>query len=144
MTQQLAVARPDLRILILSMHDDPRYVTRAKRVGAHGYLLKSTVDRDLLTACYAALEGSPFLEPAAPGPAAIHPAADVEDASLTPREVQIVALIAGGETSRQIAQRLTISTKTVERHRENVMAKLQIHNRAELTRYAVRQGLVDA
>ncbi len=143
-TQQLSVKRPELRILILSMYDDPRYVARARRVGAHGYLLKSTVDRDLLAACYAALDGSPFLEPAAPGLAAIPPAADADDAGLTPREVQIVALIAAGETSRQIAERLTISPKTVERHRENVMAKLHLHNRAELTRYAVRQGLVDA
>ncbi len=63
---------------------------------------------------------------------------------MTARETQIVALIAAGNTSREIAEQLTISTKTVERHRDNLMAKLDIHNRAELTRYAIRHGIADA
>ena len=65
-TQQLVAARPTLRVLILSMYDDPRYVKRAQRVGAHGYLLKSTVDRDLITACQAVLAGAAFVQPQAP------------------------------------------------------------------------------
>jgi DNA-binding NarL/FixJ family response regulator len=144
-TQQLVAARPTLRVLILSMYDDPRYIKRARRVGAHGYLLKSTVDRELLSACRAVLAGGAFVQPQAPPVSQpIPPAADAEDGILTARETQVVALIAAGRTSREIAEQLTISTKTVDRHRDNVMAKLEIHNRAELTRYAIRAGIATA
>ncbi len=142
--QQLTTARRDLRILILSMYDDPRYVKQARRVGAHGYLLKSTVDRDLLSACRTVLEGGEFVEPRTADRPPLEPPREVDAGPLTARETQIVALIAAGNTSREIAEQLTISTKTVERHRDNLMAKLDIHNRAELTRYAIRHGIADA
>lgn len=142
--QQLATARRDLRILILSMYDDPRYVKQARGVGAHGYLLKSTVDRDLLSACRTVLEGGEFVEPRMADRPPLEPPREVDAGPLTARETQIVALIAAGNTSREIAEQLTISTKTVERHRDNLMAKLDIHNRAELTRYAIRNGIADA
>lgn len=142
--QQLVSNRPRLKILILSMYDDPRYVNRARKVGAHGYLLKSTVDRELLSACHTVLAGGAFVEPQVAERPPIEPPREIENGTLTARETQIVALIAAGNTSREIADQLTISTKTVERHRDNLMAKLDIHNRAELTRYAIRHGISEA
>lgn len=147
--RDLARAHPGLRLLILSMHDDEQYFFQALRAGASGYVLKSAADRDLVEACRAAMRGEPYLYPAAA-------AALVRDylerdgpdgrglaGPLTPREEQVLKLIAEAHTSQQIADTLVISVKTVERHRANILEKLGMSDRVELTRYAIRRGLVE-
>ncbi len=145
----LAQDRPHLRVLMLSMHDNEQYLFEALKAGASGYVLKSAADRDLVGACRAVLRGEPFLYPT--GIAALirdflDRARDGEalpSDPLTPRELEVVKLVAEAHTSEQIAQMLGISRKTVERHRERVLAKLGMRDRVELTRYAIRRGLVE-
>lgn len=147
--RELRRRAPDVRILLLSIYDNDQYFLEALRVGAAGYVLKSVADRDLVQACRAAMRGEPFVHPGTmtrlveeylyrartgdPVPARV----------LTPREEQIVKLIAEGHSSKEIADALVISVKTVERHRENVLAKLGVRDRLALTRYAIRHGLVE-
>ncbi len=147
--REIARERPEARVLMLSMHDDEEYLFDALAAGAAGYVLKTSVDRDLVDACRAALRGEPFLYPrgvraivrehlerARRGePAKVEP--------LTAREQQIVALIAQARTNDEIAAELGISKKTVGRHRANILEKLGMHDRVQLTRYAVRRRLVD-
>ena len=141
--------RPDLRLLMLSMHDNEQYLFEALKAGAAGYVLKSAADRDLVEACRATMRGEPFLYPAAVT-ALIrdhldHVAEGDEPREiLTPRELEIVKLIAEAHSSKEIAQMLVISIKTVERHRANILEKLGMRDRVELTRYAIRRGLVEA
>jgi DNA-binding NarL/FixJ family response regulator len=148
--QELSRRRPQLRILILTMHDNEQYFFEALKAGASGYVLKSAPNRDLVEACRAAMRGEPFLYPAAVTALirdyldrASHGEAAPED-PLTPRELEVVKLIAEGHTSEEIAARLVISKKTVDRHRANILEKLGMRNRVELTRYAIRRGLVQA
>ena len=147
--RQLAERRPDLRILILSMHDNERYFFEALRAGASGYVLKSVADRELVEACRATMRGEPFLYPGAVKALvreylqrARH-GESMSDDPLTPRESEIVKLVAEGYSSREIARTLTISEKTVERHRANVLEKLGLRDRVALTRYAIRWGLIE-
>ena len=140
---------PGLRVLMLSMHDSEQYLYEALRAGASGYVLKSAADRDLVEACRAAMRGEPFLYPAAVT-ALIRDYLDRARAGdeppgdpLTPREVEILKLIAEAWTSDRIALELGISKRTVDRHRENLLAKLGMRDRVELTRYAIRRGLVE-
>jgi DNA-binding NarL/FixJ family response regulator len=146
---ELSRRRPELRVLILSMHDSEQYLYEALRAGAAGYVLKSVADRDLVEACRAAMRGEPFLYPGAVR-ALIRDYLEraragepLREDPLTPREVEIVQLIAESHTSRDIAELLTISEKTVERHRANILEKLGLRDRVELTRYAIRRGLVE-
>jgi DNA-binding NarL/FixJ family response regulator len=147
--REIARRRPELRILILSMHDNERYFFEALRAGASGYVLKAAADRDLVEACRATMRGEPFLYPDAVT-ALIRDYLDraregelpPED-PLTPRESEIVKLIAEGHSSKQIAELLVISDKTVERHRANVLEKLGLRDRVDLTRYAIRRGLIE-
>jgi DNA-binding NarL/FixJ family response regulator len=147
--RELARRRPDLRILILSMHDNERYFFEALRAGASGYVLKAAADRDLVEACRAAMRGEPFLYPAAVTALIrdyLERARDGEmppEDPLTPRESEVVKLIAEGHSSRDIAALLVISDKTVERHRANILEKLGLRDRVDLTRYAIRRGLVE-
>jgi len=146
--RRLAEHRPDLRVLILSMHDNEEFFFEALRAGASGYVLKSAADEDLLAACRAALRGEPFLYPRAID-ALIRAflesgGREGSEDPLTPRETEVVKLIAEGHTSREIGEVLSISEKTVERHRANILEKLGLRDRVALTRYAVRRGLVDA
>jgi DNA-binding NarL/FixJ family response regulator len=139
--------RPDLKVLILSMHDNEEFFFEALRAGASGYVLKSAADSDLVEACRAALRGEPFIYPRAVG-ALIRAFLENPDQAraadpLTPRESEVVKLIAEGHTSREIGELLTISEKTVERHRANVLEKLGLRDRVALTRYAVRRGLIE-
>ena len=141
--------RPELRVLILSMYDNEQYFFEALKAGASGYVLKSAANRDLVEAVRASMRGQPFLYPAAVTALirdylerARHGEATPED-PLTPREQEVVKLIAEGHTSEEIAQTLVISRKTVERHRANILEKLGMRNRVELTRYAIRRGLVE-
>jgi DNA-binding NarL/FixJ family response regulator len=146
---ELARRRPELRVLILSMHDNEQYFFEALKAGASGYVLKTAANRDLIEACRATMRGEPFLYPAAVRALvrdyldrASRGEATPED-PLTPRELEIVKLIAEGLTSEEIAEQLVISKKTVDRHRANVLEKLGMRNRVELTRYAIRRGLVE-
>jgi DNA-binding NarL/FixJ family response regulator len=143
--RELARQRPGLRLLMLSMHDSEQYLYEALKAGASGYVLKSGADRELVEACRAAMRGEPFLYPAAVTRLIADLLARPEEPAdpLTPRELQVVKLIAEANTNEQIAEALTISPRTVERHRENILGKLGMRDRVELTRYAIRRGLVE-
>ena len=142
---ELQRRRPGLRTLMLSMHDNEQYFFEALKAGASGYVLKSAADRDLVEACRAAMRGEPFLYPAAVA-VLIRDFLDRADAPadpLTPRELEIVKLVAEGFTSEEIAETLGISKKTVEHHRSHILEKLGMRDRVDLTRYAIRRGLVE-
>jgi DNA-binding NarL/FixJ family response regulator len=148
-TRELQRRRPELRVLILSMHESEQYLFEALRAGASGYVVKRVADRDLVEACRAAMRGEPFLYPGAVTALIkdhLRRARDGEPQRdpLTPRETEVVKLVAESYTNRQIAEALVISEKTVDRHRANILDKLGMRDRVELTRYAIRNGLVDA
>jgi DNA-binding NarL/FixJ family response regulator len=146
--REITRRNPDVRVLMLSMHDNEQYLFEAIRVGASGYVLKSAVDRDLVEACRAAMRGEPFLYPG--GVRALlreyldraRAGETVDGEVLTPREEEILKLVAEAHTNDEIAAMLVISKKTVERHRANILEKLGMSDRVELTRYAIRRGLV--
>jgi DNA-binding NarL/FixJ family response regulator len=146
--REITHRRPEIRVLMLSMHDNEQYLFEAIKAGASGYVLKSAVDRDLVEACRSAMRGEPFLYPGAVR-ALMREYLDrasagevVHDEVLTPREEEIVKLVAEAHTNEEISELLTISKKTVEPHRANVLEKLGMRDRVELTRYAIRRGLV--
>jgi DNA-binding NarL/FixJ family response regulator len=145
---ELARAAPALRILMLSMHDNEQYLFEALKAGASGYVLKTAADRDLVDAVRAAMRGESFLYPAATAALVrdwIERAGageDVPEDPLTARERQVLKLIAEAYTNDQIARELAIARRTVERHRANILGKLHMRDRVELTRYAIRRGLV--
>jgi DNA-binding NarL/FixJ family response regulator len=147
--REISQRRPEVRVLILSMHDNEQYLFEAIKAGASGYVLKSAVDRDLVEACRAAMRGEPFLYPG--GVRALMRdyverarAGEVGRGDvLTPREEEIVKLVAEAHTNEEIGELLFISKKTVERHRANILEKLGMRDRVELTRYAIRRGLVE-
>jgi DNA-binding NarL/FixJ family response regulator len=147
-THELTRRDPSVRTLILSMHDNEQYFFEALKAGASGYVLKSSADRDLVEACRAALRGEPFLYPKALT-ALIRDYLRRERSDgdefepLTPRELEIVKLIAEAHSTKEIADILVISPKTVERHRANILEKLGMRDRVELARYAIRRGLVE-
>ena len=145
--QQLSQRRPDLRLLMLSMHDNEQFLFEALKAGASGYVLKSSADDDIVKACRAAVRGESFLYPSAvstlirdfversPKEATYEP--------LTPRELEILKLIAEGQTSKEIADLLVLSVKTIERHRADILHRLGVRDRVDLTRYAIRRGLIE-
>ena len=146
--REITHRKPEVRVLMLSMHDNEQYLFEAIRAGASGYVLKSAVDRDLVEACRAAMRGEPFLYPGAVR-ALMREYLDRARAGealhkelLTPREEEIVKLVAEAHTNEEIGEMLFISKKTVERHRANILEKLGMRDRVELTRYAIRRGLV--
>jgi len=128
-TREIKAQAPETAVLILSMHDDERYLTEALKAGASGYVLKTQADTDLLAAIRAVERGEPFTP-------------DLERA-LTPREEEIVKLVAEANTTKEIAAILHLSEKTVENHRANAMRKLGMRDRVELVRYAIRRGLIE-
>jgi DNA-binding NarL/FixJ family response regulator len=145
--RELASRKPELRILMLSMHENEQFLFEALRAGASGYVLKTAADRDLVDASRATMRGETFLyagavaalvrehlERAGEGGAALDP--------LTPRQLEVVKLVAEGHTSDEIATMLFISRKTVDRHRANILEKLGMRDRVDLTRYAIRRGLI--
>jgi len=137
------------RVLMLSMHDNEQYFFEALRAGASGYVLKSAADRDLVSACRATMRGEPFIYAGAVSALVrdyldrLRDGRSAREEPLTPRELEVVKLIAEAYTNEQIAQTLVISRKTVERHRANILEKLGMHDRVQLTRYAIRRGLVE-
>jgi len=147
--REIASRSPHPKMLMLSMYDNEQYFFESLRAGASGYVLKSVADQDLVNACHAAVRGEAFLYPGVVSTLArtyLDRArrGDTLPASvLTAREEEVVKLIAEGNPSKDIAEQLTISVKTVERHRANILEKLGMRDRTELTRYAIRAGLIE-
>ena len=146
--RELSRRKPELRTLILSMYENEQFLFEALKAGASGYVLKSGADRDIVEACRAAMRGDTFLYPSAVSALVRdYVLRDGEDEEgfdpLTPREEEVLKLIAEAHPSKTIAQMLSISVKTVERHRANILEKLGMRDRVELTRYAIRRGLVE-
>jgi two-component system response regulator NreC len=138
-------ARPEIQVVGLSMYDDEEYVTRLLRAGAAGYVLKRSAATDLGAAVRAAHAGEAFLHPSIAKRVIDDYLRRLDQeptaAGLTAREREILGHIVDGRTNREIAERLTLSVKTVENHRANLMAKLDAHDRGELVRAAERLGL---
>jgi DNA-binding NarL/FixJ family response regulator len=142
---ELAKRKPELKVLILSMYDSEQFLFEALRAGAAGYVLKSSVDQDIVEACRATMRGQSFLYPSAVTALVrdvVDRGRDDDFDVLTPRELEVLKLIAEAKTSKEIAAELVISVKTVERHRANILEKLGMRDRVELTRYAIRRGLI--
>jgi DNA-binding NarL/FixJ family response regulator len=143
--RRLGAECPEVRVLILSMHTDPGYVREAMQAGTAGYLLKDAGVEELELAIRAALRGERYLDPRISKQVIegyVRGLDAPEGAALTPRQREILQLIAEGRSTREIAQRLHVSVKTVETHRAQLMDRLGIRDVAGLTRYAIRIGLV--
>lgn len=144
-TREIRTGAPEVSILILSMHEEERYLFEALKAGASGYVLKRAADSDLIDAIHAIERGEPFLTPEAQqalirdvlGESHNH------EEELTPREEQVVKLVAEAHTNKEIAELLGLAEKTAENHRSNAMRKLGMRDRVELVRYAIRRGLVE-
>ncbi|MEU2732755.1 response regulator transcription factor [Streptomyces griseoviridis] len=147
--RELSRTRPDLPILMLTMYDNDQFFFQALAAGAAGYVLKSVADRDLIAACRATLRGEPFLYPGAVDAlirdylSRVRGGDSIAARTITDREEEILKLVAEGHSSVKIAELLVISHRTVERHRANLLQKLGLKDRLELTRYAVRVGLIE-
>jgi DNA-binding NarL/FixJ family response regulator len=144
---ELHKRKPELRTLMLSMHDSEQFLFEALKAGASGYVLKSGADTDIVDAVRAAMRGDSFLYPSAVTTLVRDYVerggrGEAEFDILTPRELEVLKLIAEAHTSKEIASELFISIKTVERHRQNILDKLEMRDRVELTRYAIRRGLI--
>jgi two-component system response regulator NreC len=148
-TRRLHRRAPDVRVLILTMHDDPEYLFQALEAGASGYVLKRAAEADLVEAIRTVVADRAFLAPAAQQKlvadylerrARGEVLLPVE--KLTPREEEVLALLARGHTNQEIADQLVISIKTVETHRAHILDKLGLRKRAELVRYAQTHGLL--
>ena len=144
---ELHKRKPEVRLLMLSMHDSEQFLFEALKAGASGYVLKSGADTDIVEACRAAMRGESFLYPSAVTTLVrdyVERGGRGEEQFdvLTPRELEVLKLIAEAHTSKEIAELLFISIKTVERHRQNILDKLGMRDRVELTRYAIRRGLI--
>jgi DNA-binding NarL/FixJ family response regulator len=145
-TREIKRHVPEVSVLILSMHDDERYLFEALKAGASGYVLKTQADADLMEAIRAVERGEPFLTPSAQQALikdVLERGPDETEEGLTPREEEIVKLVAEAHTTREIAEILHLSEKTVENHRGNAMRKLGMRDRVELVRYAIRRGLIE-
>lgn len=141
---------PELAIVVLTMHEDDRYLQEFFRIGVRAYVLKKSTAMEVVQAIHAAVAGKSYIDPAmashvisayvrkSPGRSGRRPD------SLTARETEICRLLALGHTHSEIADALSISDRTVESHRQNIMAKLDLHSRAELVRYALQNGLMGA
>jgi two-component system response regulator NreC len=149
-TRQIKASSPETAVLALTMHEDEQYFFAMLNAGASGYIPKRAAPDDLVAAIRVVAEGNVFLYSSLARflmkdivEQRLTPAAGGND-GLTAREIEVLTLIAEGRTSREIAEELVISVKTVERHRENIMNKLDIHNRVELVKYAIKRGLIQA
>ena len=149
-TQQIKRARPKTAVLALTMHESDDYFFKMLQAGASGYVPKKAAPTDLVTAIRTVREGGVFLYPALAKSLVRDYMGRATEGSeraaldgLTEREQEVLKLIADGSTNQEIANQLTISVKTVERHRANIMGKLNLHSRTELVKYAIRKGLID-
>lgn len=147
-TRRLRAELPAVQIVILTMHADREYITQVVQAGAAGYVLKQAAGQELVRALRAVRAGEAYLHPLAAraliGDYLRRVDHDGPEDGLTPRERQVLSLVARGASNRAIANELGISVKTVEAHRANLMAKLDMHDRTELVRYAIRTGLISA
>jgi DNA-binding NarL/FixJ family response regulator len=144
-TREIKEQAPEVAVLILSMYDDERYLFEALKAGASGYVLKAQADSELVDALHAVERGEPFLTPEAQRALIkdVLGQGSVRDEELTPREQEVVKLVAEAHTNKQIAEILHLAEKTVENHRSNAMRKLGMRDRVELVRYAIRRGLIE-
>src|SRR5262249_2880612 len=148
-TRKIITDRPAAQVIALSMHADRRFVEEMLRAGAKGYVLKDSAFEELATAVRAVVAGKTYLSPRVTG-AVVEGYLGRQDgkpsafARLTNREREVLQLMAEGRSTKQIAMDLKVSVKTVETHRRQLMEKLDIHSVAELTKYAIREGLTTA
>lgn len=147
-TRRLKRERDDLRILALTMHEDERYFFEMLLAGASGYVVKGASPADLVQAVRCVGQGQAYLYPSLASKLLAEYVSRARDArehedELTDREREVLSLIAAGRTGKEIAELLCLSVHTVERHRQNIMSKLRLHNRSELIKYAIRKGLVE-
>jgi two-component system response regulator NreC len=149
-TRQVKRVLPETRVLVLTMHENEEYLFQTLRAGASGYILKEAADTELITAIRAVSSGRFYLSPSAQSIMVgdyLQRVRSGEEhdsySALTEREREILKLVAEGYTNNQIAERLTISPKTVDTHRTHIMDKLNLHSRAELVKYAMRRGLLE-
>ncbi|MGE5601513.1 MAG: response regulator [Nitrososphaerales archaeon] len=152
-TRRVKAEHPEIAVLALTMHEDDQYFFEMLAAGASGYVPKRAAPSDLISAIHAVRDGGMFLFPSLARtlvqdylrrreqPGAVPVRQGFED--LTDREREVLALIAEGRGNQEIAEALVISVKTVNRHRENIMAKLNLHSRVELVRYAIEKGLIE-
>jgi two-component system response regulator NreC len=147
-TRKLKTSWPNIRVLILTVHEDSSLLQEAIRAGASGYIVKRAAESELVDAIRAVARGQTYLHPTMTHALLVE--ADLvagpeegPDSVLSPRERQVLRLIARGHTNPQIADLLTLSVRTIESHRANLMAKLDLHSRVELVRYAAQHGLLD-
>jgi len=147
-TKKIKPQFPDVRILVLTIHDDEALLKAALKAGASGYILKHAAETELISAIHAILRGDLYVDSsmvrkllsdeALPAVAPLH-----STESLTPREIEVLKLIVQGYTNRQIGEALSISMRTAESHRANLGGKLGLHSRVELVRYARQHGLIE-
>lgn len=145
--RQILATSPDMRIIILTMHDNEQVVREVLSAGARAFLLKSDAGRDLVTAVEALQQQRTFFTTKVSQMVLdgyLHPESETEQSRimLTPREREVIQLLAEGKTSKEVAVALRLSVKTAETHRTNLMRKLDLHSVADLTLYAVRKGIV--
>jgi DNA-binding NarL/FixJ family response regulator len=146
-TVEIRSHAPQIAVLLLSMYDDERYLFEALQAGASGYILKQEADTALVDALRAVARGEPFMTNAAEPSLVREWMADESTGPVEPltlREREVLKLIAEAHTNKQIGETLHLSEKTVESHRANLMRKLEMRDRVELVRYAIRRGLIEA
>ena len=151
-TRQIKKRFPDMKILILTMHANEEYILQSLKAGASGYLVKKSAPAELISAINAVHKGNSFLSPSISRTVIdeyIRRSKEISEGEegfeqLTVREREVLQLIAEGRKTREIAELLYISIKTVETHRAHIMNKLDIHSTAELTRYAIRKGIISS
>jgi two-component system, NarL family, response regulator NreC len=152
-TRQIRKQRPDVKILILTAHDNEQYILEVIRSGANGYLLKNSAAEELYNAIQSVYSGHAFFSPAVskvlvedylklPSPDASGSSVSRNDLRLTSREREVLQLVAEGETHQRIAEILHISVRTVDTHSNNIMKKLNIHDTASLVTYAIKNGIL--
>jgi len=145
-TKQIVENQPGTKVIALSMHSDKRFVSEMLKAGASGYLLKDCAFEEITDAIRVVSEGKIYLSPGVQSTVVQEfvrrpPGTTAEGPDLTVKEREVLQLLAEGYTTKQIAARLHVSGKTIETHRQHIMDKLDIHSVAELTKYAVREGL---
>lgn len=150
-TRKIKQLAPETAVVALTIHEDEEYFFQMLDAGASGYVPKRAAPEELLSAIRIAAQGEVYLYPSLAKllvkdylDQSLHPKNQATLDGLTPREHEVLTLLADGESNNEIADQLSISPKTVSRHRENIMAKLNLHTRTELVKYAIRKGIIQA